>query len=180
MSRRTKIILGFLPLAILLITVFWFSSNDSEDSSNQSKVVVKFIKASVLPDLNTLVSKKDDRIVNKVLSHVVRKTTHFSIYALMGICSFGALWFIGRKKLRFFTALTFCFIYAVTDEIHQVFVPGRSGELTDVIIDTSGSLLGVSLALMVVLAVIGAKTLSKKGKAQKEIEDTQTGTQEES
>ena len=178
MSRRTKIILGFIPLVLLLGLVFWFSANDSEDSSNQSKVVVKFIKGHVLPDLNTMVSKKDDRTINRTLSHIVRKTTHFMIYALMGVCSFGALWFIERRKLRFFSAVTFCFIYAVTDEMHQVFVPWRSGELTDVIMGTSGSVLGSLIASVITLAVIGAKALSKKGKEQKDDKDTQTMTQE--
>jgi len=40
-----------------------------------------------------------------------------------------------------------CSLYAVTDEIHQLFVPGRSGELRDVMIDSIAALVGVGLCM---------------------------------
>lgn len=40
-------------------------------------------------------------------------------------------------------ALLICILYAISDEIHQIFVPGRSGEIRDVVIDSSGSSTGI-------------------------------------
>ena len=40
-------------------------------------------------------------------------------------------------------AIIFCLIYACSDEFHQFFVAGRAGRLTDILIDTTGSILGV-------------------------------------
>ena len=44
----------------------------------------------------------------------------------------------------------FCFIYACTDEFHQLFIAGRSGEFMDVMIDTMGVLNGALLALLII------------------------------
>ena len=46
-------------------------------------------------------------------------------------------------------SLLICFLYACSDEIHQLFVPGRSGEARDVLIDTLGACLGVSFYYLV-------------------------------
>ncbi len=45
---------------------------------------------------------------------------------------------LSNKKIILITVLI-CFLYAVSDEIHQYFVPGRACRMLDVIIDTSGS-----------------------------------------
>ena len=39
--------------------------------------------------------------------------------------------------------LAYCVFYAAIDEIHQLFVPGRSGEIKDVLIDSCGSFIGI-------------------------------------
>ena len=46
-------------------------------------------------------------------------------------------------KRTFIFAIILCILYAISDEIHQHFIPGRSGDLLDVGIDTMGSCLGV-------------------------------------
>lgn len=45
---------------------------------------------------------------------------------------------LSDKKIMFFTILI-CFLYAVCDEIHQYFVPGRACRVFDVLVDTAGS-----------------------------------------
>ena len=46
-----------------------------------------------------------------------------------------------RYKYTLLGSLLISFIYACSDEIHQLFIPGRSGQFTDVLIDTSGALI---------------------------------------
>lgn len=63
--------------------------------------------------------------------------------------------------------LFYSFLYALTDELHQRFVPGRSGELRDVFIDTSGAFTG--LVLLSIVSRIrafyseAAKNINKSG-----------------
>ena len=55
-----------------------------------------------------------------------------------------------KEKLRKNIIYTwiFCIIYAIFDEIHQIYVPGRTGKAIDVIIDTLGSCMGITLLLV--------------------------------
>ena len=47
-----------------------------------------------------------------------------------------------RKLAHFTEYLILCILYAFTDEYHQTFINGRTGQILDVLIDSSGSLLG--------------------------------------
>ena len=50
-----------------------------------------------------------------------------------------------RKRRALFSAWLTASAYAATDEFHQLFVPGRSGQISDVILDSAGAALGVLL-----------------------------------
>ena len=54
-----------------------------------------------------------------------------------------------KMVMRALISLIFCFIYACTDEFHQIFVSGRSPQMFDVMIDTSGALFGIMIALII-------------------------------
>lgn len=80
------------------------------------------------------------------LNHLVRKGAHFASYLMLGVLSMNALGMSGVRGLfRASVALAICVLYAASDEFHQLFVPGRSGEIRDVLIDSSGAALGISL-----------------------------------
>lgn len=154
MSKRTKLILGFVPLVILFAVVFWFSSNDDTQSSAQSGRVVEFIKDHFLPSLNDMENQSDYGLVMGIFTTAVRKCAHFFIYSLMGAAAVGGFWFLKRKGLRYLSAVGTCCIYAVSDEIHQSFIPGRSCELRDVVIDTCGSALGAAVCIFIVWVLL--------------------------
>ena len=81
------------------------------------------------------------------LSIFIRKVAHFSVYAVLGVSTYMLVVtnFGLNGKKAFFTALIVCVLYAATDEVHQLFVAGRSGEVKDVLIDSTGALFGISL-----------------------------------
>ena len=70
---------------------------------------------------------------------LLRKSAHFAEYAVLGALLLRAL------DLRV-AALTAGIAYAISDEIHQYFVPGRYASAWDVLLDSGGVLLGVLLA----------------------------------
>ena len=78
---------------------------------------------------------------------------------ILGVLSFLAI--ISYEKLLFAMRLTLsggiCLLYASSDEIHQLFVPGRSGEVRDVMIDFSGAALGIALSTLVFLLICRIK-----------------------
>lgn len=79
----------------------------------------------------------------------IRKAAHFSAYMLLGVFAFLALK-NSFQKVHFLVVLNICVFYALTDEVHQTYIPGRSGEVRDVLIDSAGALLGISLCYLFV------------------------------
>lgn len=86
------------------------------------------------------------------LEFIVRKTAHFSEYGLLGVLAGGLLLAYGHPPRRQWIALAGCAAYAVSDELHQAFVPGRSPGLRDVCIDSAGACAGILLVTAAVLA----------------------------
>lgn len=84
--------------------------------------------------------------------HYIRKLAHVFEFAMLGIIVMIniKLYELG-KKLRYWIGLPFGILVASTDETIQLFVPGRSGMVTDVIIDFSGFVLGFFICLMLLL-----------------------------
>lgn len=80
---------------------------------------------------------------------VVRKTAHFCEFAALG----GALYlfvscFLHTEEKRFIYAVVIGGVYAATDELHQVFVPGRSGQVSDWLLDVCGVLFGIAVVMI--------------------------------
>lgn len=128
--------------------IFWFSSRTATESSAQSDVFVDLFKR-IFGD-------------NAVTEFIVRKTAHFCEYAGLGLL-FAVAFYVqfGKTKIPF--AVLCASAYAVTDEVHQIFVEGRACKFTDWAIDTAGALLGV---LVVFAAVMIAQKI-KNGQTKK-------------
>ena len=92
-------------------------------------------------------------------SFLIRKGAHFTEYTILGVSlALTVTSFVQRKDLWKGSLLAFLIgvIYAVSDEFHQTFVDGRSGELRDMAIDWGGVLLGVLILFII-------KSARKKG-----------------
>ena len=101
-------------------------------------------------------SEKELTKLSKKVNPLVRKIAHFSIYMILATFTYMFIEELNikskseKERLRkniIYTCI-FCIIYAIFDEIHQIYVPGRTGKLIDVIIDTLGSCMGITLLLV--------------------------------
>lgn len=161
-----RYILIIFIIAVCCI-IFKFSSENGEESSNTSE---KFVRLIVILS-NKELSEREilDRI--NVIQPYLRKIAHFSTYTILGIlCMSCALTFKGNKLLKFDISFIFNFLYACTDEFHQLLVPGRRGEFRDVAIDSFGALLGIIIVLIIasiVKSIILAKERKIKSLAEK-------------
>lgn len=133
--KRKRMIRWGLTVAMMLV-IFLFSAQNGQESGEVSS----FVKM--------LVSRL--KFVGWFLQYVeIRKIAHFSVYLILGICVLRALLLYERTmRSRFCIALLYCFIYACTDEFHQYFVPGRAASIWDVLIDTSGALMGSLIVIL--------------------------------
>lgn len=138
--------------------IFLLSSQNAAVSSGTSGNVIRLIVGIFYPEFDNLPAAEQTEIVAS-LQFLARKSAHFSIYMILGVLSFLAV--ISYEKLLFVLRLTVsgsvCLLYAASDEIHQLFIPGRSGEVRDVMIDFSGAVLGIALSMLVFLLICRIK-----------------------
>jgi len=73
---------------------------------------------------------------------------HLGEYAVFGALVLLALARSGAERRAAWMALAICSAYAVTDEFHQSFVPGRMPDPLDWVADAIGSAVGISAALI--------------------------------
>ena len=121
-------------------TIFFFSSDEKNASDKKSDGVIVSVTEKIIG--KKLNSKEKRYYIDKFV-RPVRKSAHFTIYLLLGLLFTSILkeYNIIDKRCIIYT-LIFVFLYACSDEIHQLFVAGRSGEILDVLIDTSGGMVG--------------------------------------
>lgn len=129
-----------LTLVIIWMTIiFLFSNQKADDSSKLSDgIIVKVANVFVDRDLST---NEREAILEKYTT-IVRKTAHFAIYLVLGILVINFLCEYNIKHI-ILVSIIVCLLYSITDEVHQLFIEGRSGEVRNVLIDSAGFLVGI-------------------------------------
>lgn len=84
------------------------------------------------------------------ISFFIRKLAHMFLYFILYFLTYFSMYQFKIKK-KFKIALLVCFIFSVSDEIHQLFVPNRSGQVTDVLIDTMASFIAFLILKLISL-----------------------------
>lgn len=150
-----------IPLTLITIiaiawcaTIFKFSAMNSETSNNKSKGITERLISRVLDATNeaglTDSHPNDEKLAKaaSLINAPLRKVAHATVYFVLAIILLilGRVIF-GSKKYLLTCAITIllCFIFAMTDEYHQTFVDGRTGQFMDVLIDTAGACAGTLL-----------------------------------
>lgn len=131
-----KKIIKLLLVLILMFIIFNLSSDTGSKSSGKSDGLIVRTVEVILN--RKLTNKEKELYINKYVVYV-RKLAHFTLYFLLGLLyiSFLKEFNLSYEKLFIYTII-FVFLYACSDEVHQLFIPGRSGEILDVLIDTLG------------------------------------------
>ena len=133
--------LSWIFVIIWMVIIFLLSAQSANDSGSLSGGITDRIYQLLniaFPNLNI-----------ETLHSIIRTLAHFTLYLVLGVLLLNALNYTEQKQsANFVLALLISFLYAISDEIHQVFVPGRAGQIYDVLIDFLGSLIGVNTFLM--------------------------------
>lgn len=167
MKKALRIILWLAVIAVA-VSIFIFSNQTGSASSGTSNGLIYGYLARVDRDFLSLDAETQNNIVMSY-SFIVRKAAHFSVYMLLGCLTFAAFTASGLTCFRksFPLSLGICTAYAILDEVHQHFVPGRSPELRDIIIDSLGAVCGT-------LIITGIRALLlKKHKTSMKIYQTE-------
>lgn len=134
-----KLSITFWVLTVLCMgVIFYFSSRTADESASQSGALLEFF-IKLFGD-------------NGVTDFIVRKSAHFLEFT--GLCVlFNSAWYFTKGKKCVLISILCTSLYAVTDEVHQIFVDGRSCELRDWAIDTSGAIVG-AIGFIVLFTII--------------------------
>lgn len=147
MNYKTKTILAYLLVVIWMIVIFLFSNATGDISGGSSKGILSHI-VTFTDNIVVKIGVKDKALTNNEKEKIVeslnipiRKLAHFSEYLILCI-----LWLrafnLSNVKHKYIFALILSILYAMSDEYHQTFIAGRSGQAFDVFIDSSGSFMG--------------------------------------
>ena len=135
--KKTKsLLLAYGLLIAWALVIFYLSSEGSDASSGRSDVIVQTVQSWGVSTAGT-----------DFMTFLVRKSAHIIAYFIFGGLAYNV---IRHYKLPVRRALltsgAIVLVYAASDEFHQLFVPGRSGEVRDVLIDTTAGVVGVVVA----------------------------------
>lgn len=128
-----KYIYLFLSVAFMVI-IFMFSSQTAETSGAESV----FITEKIL----RFFTDTPSQALLDITETVFRKLCHFCEYAVLCILWYKTLRSFGCNSKKSAFSIIICVLYAISDEIHQYFVPGRACRLYDVFIDSFGGCTG--------------------------------------
>ena len=146
--------ISWIPAVLLMIIIFLFSAKPAVNSNESSLSIASRI-LTTYEDVADVHFSETERITKlNEINHVIRKGAHFSEYALLANTIALHLLVLGfsKRKLYLYSVVLTSF-YAATDELHQKFVEGRSGQLSDVFIDASGAVVGAFFFVLLISIV---------------------------
>lgn len=133
-----KILVSYTLLFAWMGVIFLLSSEGHDVSSGRSDAIVHALQSFG-------VGWQVD-----LLTFLTRKAAHTVAYAILGVLTYNVLWQQGLSlRVRLGASIAIVVLYAVSDELHQLYTPGRSSELRDVIIDSVAGIAGLLLAHIV-------------------------------
>ena len=146
--KHFKLIISIIIVILWLLVIFVFSSMNENTSHIQSQKVVQKIYTNKQTVENNKIIKK-----NKY-DQKIRKIAHVTEFAILNILLVNLIYQLKEKfKLKYLIiSIILTFVYACTDEIHQIFVQGRTSSFIDVLIDTIGAII-TSLIIYIIYKI---------------------------
>lgn len=143
--RKTIYYMYFLPVIVWMGVIFYMSAQVGDDSSSMSDRITDAVLKLISLFSEGIYDRED--MVRETVSLCVRKTAHMAEFAILFLLIYLAFLknkIIIKDKVHTGWIVLLCTaLYACTDELHQLFVPGRCGSITDVMIDTAGAMIAM-------------------------------------
>ena len=171
--KKRKLIISWLLVIIWMGVIFYLSNMNTTESNTKSKntiteVIEKTVSTTNKAGItNKHPSEKKKQLVTELLNKPLRKGAHASVYFILSILLLHAILVTNKNKhknllVSFLITLLICFLYACSDEYHQTYIKGRTGQFSDVLIDTSGSFVGASISSLSYILVRKRKRKKKE------------------
>lgn len=150
-----KILLWSLVL-LVMAAIYSLSAQTSAESKALSGKTIRVVANLLVPGFDDLSEGQQAQLVRE-WQNFVRKIAHLTVYMILGaVCMLALLQHEMGVRRQVVGALGISAAYATSDEVHQFFVSGRGPQITDVLIDGVGALIGVLLVL-IILKLMGGE-----------------------
>lgn len=148
MKPYVKLLVWMVFLAVS-VAIFLFSEQPAEQSKDLSQTVLTGVLEKTVPNYTELPKQEQDALI-KTYHSGIRKAAHFGIYTLWGLTLSLLLFLYGLASKKLMVCVPGGgFLYACSDELHQIFSEGRAAQWSDILLDTAGVLLGLLLFLFI-------------------------------
>jgi len=135
--RKLFVIITFFLAFTLMCMIFILSNQPAVQSSELSGSIIKKILELIGINISQL---------------LIRKAAHACEFCLLAFLFSNLFSLCENKKWHVFSFVS-TVLYACTDEIHQIFIPGRAGRVSDILIDAAGALIGIAVYYLIIIII---------------------------
>ncbi|MCM1256470.1 MAG: VanZ family protein [Roseburia sp.] len=148
-ARAIKFI-WILAAVLWMALIFRYSGQRAQVSSELSGSLSYRLAGRVSEWFSLGLGEETLMHYGEIWEHPLRKAAHMTEYAILSALFFGNFYqYTTTYQRKYFLAWICATCYAATDEFHQLFVEGRSGQITDVCIDSAGAFVGLCFVYLV-------------------------------
>ncbi len=133
-------ILSIVAVLAVMVVIFYLSSQSGEESAETSGGLMEFLSLFFK-------NAQINEFMRDFIHEFIRTIAHFAEYALLGLLMYNAVHSFGVKRAPVISTVL-SFTYALSDEIHQYFVPDRSFQVIDLTVDSGGIILGTVIMFL--------------------------------
>lgn len=166
--RVAKIIVSMGVTLAIMVVIFMFSAQDGGQSGSLSTTVARTLASIFVSGFDAMSLSEQAAFIDQ-LAWPIRKTAHATEYACLAISLVITCWQLyawrcdsNPSEHRLTTRITrtglvafaIAVLYAASDEIHQLFIDGRAGQVADVLVDASGAAVGCLLCWLLMYAFL--------------------------
>ncbi len=151
MNKKSAIrIICFSLSFAVMVFIFVMSAKNAFQSSQISQSFTRRILQFLLKGFGSMTVYRQDELIEG-LQFVIRKSAHAFVFTVLGsLLAGGFLTFDGIRRYKsFFIPFGCSVLYAISDEFHQLFVQGRSCEIWDILIDSTGAAIGIIVVIVI-------------------------------
>ena len=160
MKKRLQRIIWHVLILAWMVLIFLLSSQEAQTSSDLSGVVSRNIAQVFVRDFGEMQDAQQIQVIDN-MQNIVRKGAHMFLYFVLGLLAMGTMnTYRIKTRLKVLVAFAIALLYAVSDEIHQLYVPGRACKVADVLIDATGAVLGI--LIFVGIGIFAARSADRK------------------
>lgn len=162
MKRKKTGMIWLIFTIIWMSVIFSFSAKKAVESEGMSHSVGKEIGRLIVPQFTSWSEERQEQFA-KMIDFPVRKCAHATEYAVLGVLILRTAYSFSEDSGKRSMLICWCAgtAYAASDELHQLFVPGRSCQFRDVCIDSAGVLAGVLVFSLIKHEIVKYKEKKK-------------------